>query len=46
MALALEKLNFQALYNLHEVADKAEDPQFADFVETMMEEQVCAKPFE
>ena len=30
----------QYLYNLHEVADKNNDGQFADFVEVMLEEQV------
>ena len=30
----------QYLYNLHEVAEKAGDGQFADFVEVMLEEQV------
>ena len=41
IALAMERLNLQYLYNLHEVADKHGDGQFADFVETMLEEQVC-----
>lgn len=30
----------QYLYNLHEVAEKNNDGQFADFVEVMLEEQV------
>ena len=41
IALAMERLNLQFLYNLHEVADKHGDGQMADFVETMLEEQVC-----
>lgn len=40
VALAMERLNLQYLYNLHEVADKHGDGQFADFVEVMLEEQV------
>lgn len=39
-ALAMERLNLQYLYNLHEVADKNGDGQMADFVEVMLEEQV------
>lgn len=39
-ALAMERLNLQYLYNLHEVADKHGDGQMADFVEVMLEEQV------
>lgn len=39
-ALAMERLNLQYLYNLHEVAEKNNDGQFADFVEVMLEEQV------
>ena len=30
----------QYLYKLHEVADNNRDPQMADFVEVMLEEQV------
>ena len=41
IALALEKLNFQMLYSLHETADKAGDAQMTDFVEEMLAEQVC-----
>ena len=33
-------LHVQYLYNLHEVAEKNNDGQFADFVEVMLEEQV------
>ena len=40
VALAMERLNLQYLYNLHEVADKNGDGQMADFVEVMLEEQV------
>jgi hypothetical protein len=32
LALSLEKLNFQKLMSLHEVADKHGDAQMADFV--------------
>ena len=35
-----ERLNLQLLYNLHEVAEKHNDSQMADFVEEMMAEQV------
>ena len=44
IALALEKLNFQMLYSLHETADKAGDAQMTDFVEEMLAEQVCLDP--
>lgn len=40
LALALEKLNFQMLYSLHDTAEAANDSQMADFVEEMMAEQV------
>ncbi|KAK9806224.1 hypothetical protein WJX72_006011 [[Myrmecia] bisecta] len=40
LALSLEKLNFQKLRDLHEVADKHNDAQMADFVESMLAEQV------
>jgi ferritin heavy chain len=40
IALAMERLNLQYLYKLHEVADNNRDPQMADFVEVMLEEQV------
>jgi ferritin heavy chain len=40
IALAMERLNLQLLYNLHEVAEKHNDSQMADFVEEMMAEQV------
>jgi ferritin heavy chain len=33
LALSLEKLNFQKLRYLHQVADRAGDPQMCDFVE-------------
>ncbi|CAK0785699.1 hypothetical protein CVIRNUC_008910 [Coccomyxa viridis] len=42
IALALEKLNFQMLYSLHETADKAGDAQMTDFVEEMLAEQADA----
>eukprot|EP00197_Chlamydomonas_leiostraca_P003851 CAMPEP_0202865960 /NCGR_PEP_ID=MMETSP1391-20130828/6787_1 /ASSEMBLY_ACC=CAM_ASM_000867 /TAXON_ID=1034604 /ORGANISM="Chlamydomonas leiostraca, Strain SAG 11-49" /LENGTH=248 /DNA_ID=CAMNT_0049545851 /DNA_START=24 /DNA_END=770 /DNA_ORIENTATION=- len=43
MALALEKLNFQKLRELHEVADKHGDASMADFVEgELLGEQVEA----
>lgn len=41
LALALEKLNFQMLFELHETADKHNDPNFSDFLEDMLAEQVC-----
>ncbi len=44
IALALEKLNFQMLYSLHDTAEKACDSQMADFVEEMMAEQVGTIP--
>ncbi len=48
IALALEKLNFQMLYSLHDTAEAANDSQFQDFVEEMLSEQVkvftCAQP--
>ena len=40
IGLSLEKLNFQKLRDLHEVADKSNDAQMADFVEDMLAEQV------
>ena len=40
IALALEKLNFQMLYSLHDTAEAANDSQFQDFVEEMLSEQV------
>jgi len=40
LALSFEKLNFQKLRELHEVAEKANDAQATDFVELMLEEQV------
>lgn len=41
LALSLEKLNFHKLRELHDVADATKDAQMADFVETMLAEQVC-----
>ncbi len=41
LALSLEKLNFHKLRELHDIADATNDAQMADFVETMLEEQVC-----
>ena len=40
IALALEKLNFQMLYSLHETAEAANDSQMQDFVEEMLSDQV------
>lgn len=40
LALSLEKLNFQKLRHLHDVADKSEDAQMSDFVEDMLADQV------
>ncbi|XP_072997846.1 ferritin-3, chloroplastic-like [Typha latifolia] len=41
LALALEKLTNEKLLNLHSVADKSNDPQMADFIESeFLEEQV------
>ena len=42
IGLSLEKLNFQKLRDLHEVADKSNDAQMADFVEDMLAEQVTS----
>ena len=42
LALSLEKLNFQKLRHLHDVAEKSEDAQMSDFVEDMLADQVCA----
>jgi len=39
IALALEKLNFQMLYSLHETAEAANDSQMQDFVEEMLSDQ-------
>ncbi|CAL8471238.1 g10780 [Coccomyxa elongata] len=39
LALALEKLNFKMLFQLHEVAEKHNDANFTDFVEEMLSEQ-------
>lgn len=41
LALSLEKLNFHKLRELHDIADATNDAQMADFVETMLAEQVC-----
>jgi hypothetical protein len=43
LALALEKLNFKMLFQLHEVAEKHNDANFTDFVEEMLAEQVSHK---
>jgi len=41
LALSLEKLNFQKLRDLWDVADKSNDAQMCDFVETaLLEDQV------
>ncbi len=40
LALALEKLNFKMLFQLHEVAEKHNDANFTDFIEEMLSEQV------
>ena len=41
LALSLEKLNFHKLNYLHGVASHTEDPEAENFVENMLEEQVC-----
>ena len=41
LALSLEKLNFHKLRELHDIADATNDAQMADFVETMLADQVC-----
>ena len=43
LALALEKLNFKMLFQLHEVAEKHNDANFTDFVEEMLSEQVTQR---
>ena len=40
LALSFEKLNFQKLRELHDVAEKHGDAQMSDFVEEMLTEQV------
>lgn len=40
LALALEKLNFKMLFELHETAEKRKDANMTDFVEEMLSEQV------
>lgn len=37
LALALEKLNFEKITDLSKVAEKHEDPQFADFIDEMLQ---------
>lgn len=44
LALSLEKLNFQKLRHLHDVAEKSEDAQMSDFVEDMLADQVKLIP--
>lgn len=45
LALSLEKLNFQKLRALHDVADKHNDAQMCDFVESeLLAEQVSVTP--
>ncbi|EIE19589.1 ferritin [Coccomyxa subellipsoidea C-169] len=39
LALALEKLNFKMLFELHETAEKRKDANMTDFVEEMLSEQ-------
>ncbi|KAK9821419.1 hypothetical protein WJX81_002132 [Elliptochloris bilobata] len=39
LALALEKLNFQMLFELHKTAEKHEDSNMSDFLEDMLSEQ-------
>jgi ferritin heavy chain len=42
LALSLEKLNFQKLRELHDVAGDANDAQMCDFIEgTLLAPQVC-----
>ena len=40
LALSLEKLNFQKLRHLHDVAEESNDAQMSDFVEDMLADQV------
>lgn len=39
IALALEKLNFEKITALSEVAERNGDPQFSDFIDEMLQEQ-------
>eukprot|EP00884_Botryococcus_braunii_P005658 jgi/Botrbrau1/15093/Bobra.0255s0006.1 len=39
LALSLEKLNFDYLFRLHEIAESNKDPEMANFVEEMLDEQ-------
>ena len=41
LALALEKLNFSMLFELCKTAEKHEDSNMSDFLESMLAEQVC-----
>lgn len=41
LALSFEKLNFQKLKELQAIAEKNSDAQMSDFVEAMLQEQVC-----
>lgn len=45
LALALEKLNFQMLFELHKTAEKHEDSNMSDFLEDMLSEQVLRRGF-
>ena len=44
LSLSFEKLNFQKLKELQAIAVKNSDAQMADFVEDMLQEQVCLLP--
>lgn len=41
LSLSFEKLNFQKLKELQGIAEKNSDAQMSDFVEAMLQEQVC-----
>ena len=41
LSLSFEKLNFQKLKELQAIAEKNSDAQMSDFVEAMLQEQVC-----
>ena len=44
LALALEKLNFSMLFDLCKTAEKHEDSNMSDFLESMLAEQVRWRP--
>ena len=41
IALALEKLNFEKITGLSEIAEKNGDPQFSDFIDEMLQVRSC-----